>query len=47
MADRFGDYVEGETLKKYYTLDEIEKLELEILDSIGKISEYEKVKKIN
>ena len=42
-----GDYVEGETLKKYYTLDEIEKLELEILDSIRKISEYEKVKKIN
>ena len=42
-----GDFVEGEELNKYYTLNELEELEARILDSVKKISEYEKVKTLN
>jgi len=38
------DYVEGETLNKYYTLNELEELESKLMDSLMLINEYEKVK---
>lgn len=37
-----SDYIEGETLKEYYTLEEIKKLEPEIVESVKKINEYNK-----
>ena len=40
-------YVEGEELKQYYTLEEIEQLESQIVVSVKKISSYEKVKSKN
>lgn len=42
-----GDYVEGESVKKYYSLNEIEELEPKIIDSMKKIKEYTKQKELN
>lgn len=39
-----GDYIEGYELQEWYTLEEIKEIEVQVVESLKKISEYEKTK---
>ena len=39
-----GDYIEGYELKEWYTLEEIKEIEGQVVESLKKVSEYEKTK---